>query len=692
MITVTTDEQLYESKYMPNFVVWEWMRTGLKLSGLSIMLFALIFSQSFDENHACNITLTAMERWFGVTRQTLSRNIEKLPCIKKGISKRNTEGELSYSHNYYYVDMPAIMKICEKVGDTVYDDFMQAYEQILILKFPNDKTQIESYFKQIKSWHNEGNETTEQTTVERAVVRLANSVNIDNTQYDGHTFMSAMGDISNKLDGILSWVKRSVNEVTVPNPIIIPPDITSSSSSPPTNNPQTSLSTETQFSNYVADATVNINNINTDNSVNADSYRENTQTPTNPNTQQPNNPTTKTPTNPNTQAVEKERKPGRLSGKQLAEACAPKPKKRKTKEKKEAEKNKMIDICMKMTSDFVNTYYEGDEELLTVLNKFLMFKFEKPFTVDRWDTQLNILRKVKYELTELISKVEASYTSGYAMVGYDAAERIAKDKNATMRTKSIARAVDEFLNKDGNKCSDKLAEAVKEYCNDFIATQTELKASQVSAILHTLDDYSEEEQIKLIKAAYSHGWKSFVFNNNNNYGNNTVNKAPTDMKEKEKLIDKFIYDNYLFLWDGLKSLLLDYIQNTSNGSSMTAKTFESKLNSFALHCVTSGSAITSLKDAVANNYPNLCREDFDDTKKANEVFGGLEKRKIAMLNSRKLDCSNAYKNNKNDSRFNGVDESYIIVELCEDKNANKSDELKAKEEQVRLRFKMFNKN
>lgn len=145
MITVYTEQDsINTGSEMPNFVVWSWMRNGLKLSGIHIMLFAYIFSQSCDNEHSTNTSLSVLSEWFGISRQTLSRNIDNLPYIIKSVSQDTRHG--FYTHNCYRVDMLGLLTYFQNCDKEVYEEFLAAYKGLLILKFPEDKESIEEYF------------------------------------------------------------------------------------------------------------------------------------------------------------------------------------------------------------------------------------------------------------------------------------------------------------------------------------------------------------------------------------------------------------------------------------------------------------------------------------------------------------------------------------------------------------------
>lgn len=174
MIEAKTDK-LHSAPQMPNFVVWNWMREALELSGTNLMIFAYVYSQSFDGVHYSTTSLSTMEKWFGITRQTISRNLERMPYVKK-LTYVNPEVN-NFKYNYYRVDMEEILKICMNKGTSIYDDFMLSYKNILLLKFPEDDKEIDDYFDTMLNWHKLSNATytVDFKTITTIVDMLMNS-------------------------------------------------------------------------------------------------------------------------------------------------------------------------------------------------------------------------------------------------------------------------------------------------------------------------------------------------------------------------------------------------------------------------------------------------------------------------------------------------------------------------------------
>lgn len=145
-------------KSVPNVVIWAWMRTVLHLAGSELMVFAYIFSQTFDNVHKCFTCLADMELWFGMSRQTISRNFEKLK--NKGyIIKETLQDQINpmIKHNNYRVDVPYLTKLCEESDYDNYRNFLDSYGSILKQKFPEDSLTIDEYLESLSTWHKNKN-------------------------------------------------------------------------------------------------------------------------------------------------------------------------------------------------------------------------------------------------------------------------------------------------------------------------------------------------------------------------------------------------------------------------------------------------------------------------------------------------------------------------------------------------------
>lgn len=142
-----------QAKPFPNIVIWAWMRNVLGLCGTELMIFAYLFSQTFDSVHRCYTALSDMEEWFGVTRQTISRNIDRL--VENGFVVKECKREESgfLKHNNYAINTETVVNLCEASDYDNYKNFIQSYGMMLKERYPQDSANIDDYMSSLLAWH-----------------------------------------------------------------------------------------------------------------------------------------------------------------------------------------------------------------------------------------------------------------------------------------------------------------------------------------------------------------------------------------------------------------------------------------------------------------------------------------------------------------------------------------------------------
>lgn len=196
---------------MPNFVVWDWMSSGLHLKGTNLLIFAYLYSQSFDGAHACTTSLTTMSEWFGITRQTISKNIDMMPYVKKFVSQEHSSGNF-YTFNHYKIDTEALSQHCIGLGGSVYESYMLSCKQILELKFPDDTKAIDDYFEDITEWHT--NFTRDEANKIAAISRLGEVVGNESDNCIKEMFADAIAKVLKQLSPELMNTTIAENTVS----------------------------------------------------------------------------------------------------------------------------------------------------------------------------------------------------------------------------------------------------------------------------------------------------------------------------------------------------------------------------------------------------------------------------------------------------------------------------------------------
>jgi len=142
-----------DNRRFPNIIIWSWMRTILDLCGTELFIFAYMFSQAFDSAHRCYAKLSDMEDWFGVTRQTISRTIDRLVSRGLIIKECNREETGFLKHNNYAINTKNVIDLCEKADQDNYFNFIESYSHILKERFPADSIRIDGYMQSLLQWH-----------------------------------------------------------------------------------------------------------------------------------------------------------------------------------------------------------------------------------------------------------------------------------------------------------------------------------------------------------------------------------------------------------------------------------------------------------------------------------------------------------------------------------------------------------
>lgn len=142
-----------EKETMPDITIYSWMRTALGISGIELIIFAYLFTKTFDNVHRCFTSLDTFSEWFGVTRQAISRHMKNL--VNAGmidIVTYKNEKNTMLKHNSYIVKMDRVTELCEADEDS-YKKFLFTYSNMLKNKYPKDTMAIDSYIDKLFQWH-----------------------------------------------------------------------------------------------------------------------------------------------------------------------------------------------------------------------------------------------------------------------------------------------------------------------------------------------------------------------------------------------------------------------------------------------------------------------------------------------------------------------------------------------------------
>ena len=501
---------------IPNIVVWSWMRTVLKLSGSELLIFSYIFSQTFDSVHRCFTCLSDMESWFGITRQTISRNIDRL-AEKDFVVKecKNDYINPMIKHNSYYVNIDVITELCENSDYDSYTNFLDSYRFILKQKFPKDSATIDEYLGELSSWHK-----NKDITVCITLNELASLMHSE--------------DASNlPISDVLNVIRKS-NKKIKHNPV----------------------------KSYVV--------------------KEESQTETE----------------------------CQKSVKLFSEP----PKKSKRALKVEWDKDKRA-----MTNSFVYMRLGGNEELLDLLNKFLDTDNGKSYTPDQWEQQLETLYRYGRTVERMIDGVRTTYMNNYRQLYLIDKSEVDID----LKLNEVERYVAEFGN--GNEeLKDLLCSYVTEVpkAKSYTVKQFKLSLKQLTNICPTV-----EEKLASVERSYINAYSALAYPNSSplsyNKAQSDSNFGAIDIDRKIERVHDFITEGYYQLCDGLEDALIDYVNKTKVGQSMSYDSFCIILDNLRLFCLDDNDKVGKVKLAIQNNSNKFATEDFEETRR---IKGKLETR------------------------------------------------------------------
>ena len=595
----TKEERVIKDvEIVPNFIVWNWMISGLKLCGVDIMLFAYIYSQSFDNKHYTTASMTTLANWFGLTRQTLVKHIENLPFVEKLVSQEHING--FYTFNYFKVNMDALTMFMIQSDHQVYSDFLDAYEDVLKAGFPKDKDAIHEYFRAFKNWH--GGMGDDILNVFQNVIRVGNELRYITKDYDDVPFVEALGtvyEVGKKVEG---WTN------------ILNGECVESSDS---------------------------------------SEHDNTKTVTDDTTANTSTTAPKTNKIPATTLMNRfGKKPKRTGLVRFANE--------KKSDLNKASVNEHVEKLKDIVTNFVLTEANNNSELLDLLYSYITAWGNKGITYDSLKASLSLLKDASLNVNDMIMFCRKSIAKNTKILINPSDKQVQQNTAKKSLLRSCEIIVSDYV-KDEADNNIELKNIILQYISDILITKNKITvAGQLNQHLATLSNYCKttESKINSVKRSYMNGWLAMAYegvdNSSNNSASNTVSGVEVDMEAKEQIIEDNKHKCYLYMHPQVQEALLNYIHNTINGKSMTADKFKINLEFLMLHRFTIDTIVAAVKEATLKNYTYLCLDDYANTKLVLKRYISLERCLEYANRVRKQDCEEAYKKNPNDERFVGM--------------------------------------
>ena len=606
LIKVTTDKTLPLTNTTPNIMLWGWIRSGLGLCGVDIMIYAYLFAIAGMNGNGDYISMSELSEWVGLSRQAVSRRIDNLPTVIKTQSQDSIDGRF-YTHNHYTLQTDILLQLCNEAGSEVMEDFNNSIKHIITLYFPEKC--VKKIKKVLDTLTDDLDKIFGTTSISaKTLIRVANILETaDENQviykgeiYNTKEFMNLCKNVSASVTKEYNdkhEVKVSDLNVNYMEPvedtIDLTPEITESITVPTTNSVTSSID-----SNIVT---------------------ENTSVTT--------SSTTKHRIN-------------KMSGEALRQRLGkPKPTEKSTllpKKKKETKKSGKVSreetliMWREMNAGFVATEFNNDQFLLNLLDSFAGNVVQKgELSAFRWQLILDDYKGLP--LDAVIEDVKKSVKSGWSSSGYTLDKH--KEAQAVEQQRvELHKVADNYITTITD-CSVELNEYIHKYVDMLCDTASKggyKKPDQLRGILSALDRYPTIDlKLAVVKNSYEGSYKKLYASEEvkeimKSIGTSTSdNSISIDMKEKKTIIDKFIEDEYLFLLPDIKTNLLEYI-NSNVGRTMTADTFSAILKDLLHYTPMDSEFAIKIKEATTKQYKYLCNTDWNMTNRIHKKGMSIE--------------------------------------------------------------------
>ena len=593
----------YDGTTLPNFMIWGWMTSILHLSKQDLLLFAYLYAQSHDNIHYLSTCPTVIAEWFGMTRQTVIKHIESLPCVEKLVSKEHTKG--SYTFTYYRINMNELLKLVVCTDTYDYANFMKAYEKMLLLYFPEDKDCISAYIDNMINWH--GGITSDIANAFKAIVKLSDELRYGEKDYNDTEFSEAINIVIEEVKRNDEWLHKICHN----------------------------------------------SNINTDNSSETEKMSLDNNGTNN------NNTVTK-----KSNGAYSAKQLGVRAPKPKTKSKELLPDKSKATKSRTSAKSTSMSVNAKINHqemlkavavDFVSRYYNSDPDLNNQLEIYIARWCDKGLAQSLLQAQLESLRDVCNQDAKLATLCVREAIKGSARnittdKNVKEAKRLLLQKQQNELYNTSLTLIDKFIKEKGNNNST-LKERFMEYANVKIFPKLQF-ISQITEQLNRLEECcnTDVDMIRSIEKSMANGWNSVAYpNDKNTYMNNNISASmePVDIDKKKDLINTFIEDNCYYLEPTIKDKLIEYITTTKTGQFCTAQEFNNNLNQLSLYKAYADECEASIVSAITNNYPHLCIEDKKRTNQLQMQCATYEMIRDDAIRRRRSDCVHEYFKNPN---------------------------------------------
>ena len=641
-VKVVTDRQLPLTNGVPNIMLWGWIRSGLGLAGVDIMIYAYLFAIAGMNGNGDYVSMTELSNWVGISRQAISRRIDTLPALTKRQSQDSIDGRF-YTHNHYTLDTDELLKLCSEAGSEIMEDFNNSIKHIITLYFPEERFKkvnkiLKKLIKSIeKAFHDDA--VSAKTLIK--VANILESMDSEHIIFKGEVYtVKKFAEICNTVrDSVTKEYAKThnidVNDFmasyleSVEDIIDVTDETKETDIFKDTDDIEVSSVINSVFLNLDLSEKKEGNEVmnNTSSEVTVPAVIETVTsqsiTASENNAEITTTPVTTTPTPiPTTPSAHRLNKlSGEALRRKLEKTDKPKPKKSSLLTKKE-EKSKPKKITReqalenwnRMSDSFVNINYGGDADIIKMLHSYADAIVDSGTKQDsRWQLVLDGYKGIPIEVVK--EDLRTTVISGWHTNGYKVKEH-KESMNKLNEIDKLHQIADEYI-ETIEDCTPELDDYIHQYVDMLCHTSYYLKTpTQMKGILTALDKYPTIElKTEVVKNSFEGGYKKLYPTDEVKEIMKTMNTSTTslssiavDMEEKKNIIEEFFNTEALYLYPEVRDNLTEYI-NSNIGKTITKDYFHTML--YDLLCYTSDRELAStIKYATDKQTNYFCQTDY----------------------------------------------------------------------------------
>ena len=631
-----TDQEISLTALTHDFSIHLWMIDELHLTGTNLILFSYIFAQSLDMAHPGNTSLRVLSAITGLSKQTLSRALDKLPYIIKNVSQDNDKG--FYVYNYYKVDVHKLLRFLKSLNKDVYKDFINSFKQLLIERQIYTVNDVENHFDNLSINNDSDNSSVTADFIEMRTLQDLVTADINNM-----SFLEVVQLLNKKYSNNRALIALLIALLTGNN----------------SNGSDITNSKDPVNTNAVTDNTSSTNS-QTEPKRGAIFRARDRLEPLGAKSEQKDRTRQASHS-----LLHKEKLSDKNKEKQLR------------RDKKLNERNEAIQPYKDAALNFVLTNCDNNQELLNLLYTHIetcVFNTKtgksSRLNLFQYQEQLKILAKYSYveDMLESVSYCVANSSRSMVMEQPWSIEK--KNKQHEME-QAIPKIIEEFVAKYDN--NETLRNLLTKYSSKLQQSRG-IDADQFKGRLVTLEKtgMSVDQLIAEVENTYNHGYLSwsFEYSTNNSFkgkhspfqnmdlclpeNNRNAEVTPVStVEERERAIDDMWKKYYLYMNTDLKAALLKYVREVPAGCAKTYDEVCECIDNLVHRRFTDSDMLSAVTTAIDNNYPELCRKDFEKEEKLKKQFRTIQEFVNCVTEERRKLCRQS-RRIQDDPKFAGM--------------------------------------